>query len=89
MMQYLVIRDASGAADDGPWLLLLSGKSLATFQTHEAACRAAVTLARLDLLSGQDAEVWVAGCGEHNQRVKLELDPSKSRRADDEQASAP
>ena len=80
MIQYVVMRNASSDGTDRSWLLVAAGRTLAAFHSHEAACRAAVTLARIDLLSGREADVWLDGCGENSQRVELKLDPTESGR---------
>ena len=82
MIQYVVMRNGSTAAPEQAWLLVVAGRTLAVFHSHEAACRAAVTLARIDLLSGREADVWLDGCGENNQRVRLRLDPIQPGRED-------
>ena len=78
MIQYVVMRNSSPESTEQAWLLVVAGRMLAAFHSHEAACRAAVTLARIDLLSGREADVWLDGCGENNQRIRLRFDPIES-----------
>ena len=38
------------------------------------------TLARIDLLAGREADVWLDGCGTENRRISIGLEPGEGER---------
>ena len=83
MKTYIVEPCSVDAAGAQRWLLRCDGAMLATFGTKEAACDAARTLGRIDVLAGGEAEAWLHGCSPSPMRIRLEIVTGNASEATD------